>query len=419
VYDLQDGIYYDRTAGGSFVIVSFRITNVTRASDLGQVLSGMWSMLHELRKGIILDMNIHPKHRHTGNLTVLIGFGPKIFEGSISGLRRPRPKELTDHRFLQPRLNGGGPIASNSGVNFASETKVNHFSLDHFVLQFIGDTELVTNRAVTETWKYINFKARKPNVITISKIYKGFEREDKRGWLGFHDGISNMKTEERLGAIQIDGDNPNLANDWLIGGTYLAFIRFVLNYQLWESQDIKDQEFIIGRDKITGCPILGIDNNGNLIKDTRCPVSGTHEVIEQGNEEFRDHPDYGNQKNLPKNIFDGAMVRSHIAAVRRIETLSPSDSRSSRIFRQGYEFLDRVDKHPGFEVGLNFVSFQKTPVRLLNLLSSPLWREKYIFNYKHARVPGLNNFIEARDAGFFMVPAIKPGEPFPGSSLFL
>ena len=117
-------------------------------------------------------------------------------------------------------------------------------------------------------------------------------------------------------------------------------------------------------------------------------------------------------------MSDKPLTRSHIAGVRKIDTLPTSDSKSARIFRQGYEFLERIEKNPGFEVGLNFVSFQNSPSRLLNLLSSPLWREKYLFNYKQKRLPGLNGFIEARDAGFFMVPAIKSGESFPGSTLF-
>ena len=223
MYDLQDGIYYDRTAGGSFVIVSLKVTNGTTTSDLGQVLSGLWNMFHELKKGIVLDLDVHPKHRHGGNLTVLLGFGPKMFDGSIKGLRRAKPKEISNNLFLQPRLSGGGPIAIGSGINFSSDTKVNHFALDHLVLQFIGDTELITNRPVTETWKYIKFKSKKSNIIKISRIYKGFEREDKRGWLGFHDGISNMKTQERLGAIQINGGISNQSNDWLFEGTYLSF----------------------------------------------------------------------------------------------------------------------------------------------------------------------------------------------------
>ena len=43
----------------------------------------------------------------------------------------------------------------------------------------------------------------------------------------------------------------------------MAFIRFVMDLERWENLNLSEQELIIGRKKITGCPIIGFDKNGN------------------------------------------------------------------------------------------------------------------------------------------------------------
>ena len=74
---------------------------------------------------------------------------------------------------------------------------------------------------------------------------------------------------------------------WLVGETYLAFLRIVLNFDSWDGLNVYDQEIIIGRDRLTGCPLIGVDRNGKPIKDQRCPVRDTYEVIQDGNEYFK------------------------------------------------------------------------------------------------------------------------------------
>ena len=49
-----------------------------------------------------------------------------------------------------------------------------------------------------------------------------------------------------------------------------------------------------------------------------------------------------------------------------------SDVTSFRIFRQGYPYLEPHSTEP-FRVGLNFVSFQNSPERLIGMLTSDGW----------------------------------------------
>ena len=69
----------------------------------------------------------------------------------------------------------------------------------------------------------------------------------------------------------------------------------------------------------------------------------------------------------------GTQVRlTHIR--RTNQHVTPSSApQSFRIFRQGYPFLERSQASPFFRTGLNFVSFQNNPRRLLGILTTDSW----------------------------------------------
>jgi deferrochelatase/peroxidase EfeB len=72
-------------------------------------------------------------------------------------------------------------------------------------IQFIAQTELAVNRAAVEVWKIIVDKKLPLNIVTS---YSGFNRNDHRSWLGFYDGISNIRSDERRAAIEVMSKNP-------------------------------------------------------------------------------------------------------------------------------------------------------------------------------------------------------------------
>ena len=180
-------------------------------------------------------------------------------------------------------------------------------------------------QAITETWRTLSEGKMGDNnqpIISMTTFYTGFIRRDNRGWLGFHDGISNMNEEQRKIAISIGAAQVNANDDWIISGTFMAFIRIVIDLPNWWKLPLREQELMIGRDKTTGCPIIGIDKNNIPLKDKRCPVTGSKEVTDKGNEIFRDHPAYGQQK-LPAGISDDVLKTSHIGAMRILDKVSP------------------------------------------------------------------------------------------------
>ncbi|MBV8078791.1 MAG: hypothetical protein JO186_00265 [Actinobacteria bacterium] len=106
---------------------------------------------------------------------------------------------------------------------------------------------------------------------------------------------------------------------------------------------------------------------------------------------------------------------------------------SFRIFRQSYPFLEPNPFHPneferesGFRPGLNFISFQNNPLRLISILTTkdtwlgatnfggPEYNEPLAVNADTALHPV--NILNAYAAGMFFVPPIVDGEPFPGAA---
>lgn len=421
---LQRGIYFDAKSqiGDSFGILFLRIVNQLQPVETGEAIFRLWKMYQDLERGVEDDLRgIHPKHRHTGNLTVLIGYGPSIFH-KIKGLKYSEPTDFKEFTFSPPRKAGGGPILRNSQLEYASDICKNHALKEDIVIQFISESQMSTFRAIVETWKHLrNWQenSQDKEYLRFSRFYTGFNRPDRRSWLGFHDGLSNIKPDERSDAIVIDKSSISSSRDkWTIGGTYQAFMRILFDLDRWRKTDVRLQQIIIGRHKLTGCPLIGIDANGNPIRDDNCPVAGTSEVLEKGNERFREHPKYGSQKNLPMNISDHILTRSHIGRSHPV-TSYPLRSRGSlRIFRQGFEFLEALDQPPYLRVGLNFVSFQNTTRKLIKLLSSPYSPAKTFFSSKFSDIPSLNNFQSIQAAGVFIIPAVNNRKSFPGSSLF-
>jgi hypothetical protein len=94
-----------------------------------------------------------------------------------------------------------------------------------------------------------------------------------------------------------------------------------------------------------------------------------------------------------------------------------SDAGTRRIFRQGYEFLEWADGGPGFRAGLNFVSFQDTPGRLLRMLTAGGWLGDANFGGDEERLPELASLLSVYGAGvYFVPPAAGAGEAFPGAA---
>jgi len=410
---LQEGIYYGTKTSTqkTFCVISLRVKNSYQIREVGAILHSISKRLTKLKRGIIEGLEVDAKHRKTGSLTVLLGYGPKVFE--VSGSKKRRPVAFGDNwNFKPPNSSGGGQLLDTSSILYSPRVTENHLLFDHVLLQFIADDEFYTNRAVVEVWRELHKqkKVRPHMPLRISGLYSGFQRDDQRSWLGFHDGVSNLKSHERAYVIPISARNLSIQDRWTINGTYLAFMRIAIDLEKWEETTQGLQEIIIGRDKLTGCPLVRVDKNRKPVKDTRCPVPGTSEIIDPGNENFRDHPPY------TANPHNKILQLSHIGSSRPIDQIPILDKKSLRIYRQGFEFLVSTNDPPGFVAGLNFVSFQNTPERLHRALAYQQMISQSTTGVES--VPTLDRFFSVLAAGIFFVPPVAQEEPFPGAQIF-
>jgi Dyp-type peroxidase family len=404
---LQEGIYHapGQRPGAMFTILFLRAAPASTASQVGQTLAQLWQTYQELKAGKVEDLPGHPVP--SGELTVLMGYGPKAFQ--ISGAQRPLPTDLgAINRFRSPLPTGGGPLLVGSGLRYGDDVRVN-LATEEIAIQLIAETQLAVNRAVVETWRKLTALAD-PETGTapmlLTSFYSGFQRDDQRSWIGFHDGVSNIESSERQGVIAIKPSGTE-EDAWTENGTYLAFVRLAVDLASWHNLSREQQELLVGRDRLTGCALTAVGPEGQPVAQPRCPVTGSGEVTEQGNDALREPPE----------VDDPIINQSHVQRANHHER--PSNSRNSlRVFRQGYEFLEPLDQAPGFRAGLNFVSFQDTPERLRRMLTQDTWLGRVNFGGDpDHQLSGMDRLLTVRAAGIYLVPPIVEGESFPGASI--
>ncbi|MDR4492239.1 MAG: Dyp-type peroxidase [Candidatus Nitrosocosmicus sp.] len=418
---IQNGIYYrkDQNIGNSFCIIFIKINKYSKISDIGMRLSHLWSNIQNLRDGIVKNLDISPAKRSAGNLTALIGYSSNIF--SLESVKRKKPEHFkTQWDFCEPNPNGGGSILNGSKICYANNVTYNPLKDCHIVLQFIADSEFHTHRALIETWKELYFENERKDSdtnIAITNYYTGFQGANGRSLIGFHDGVSNVKSSDRLQTISIKS-GPILEDYWVENGTYLSFMRIIFNLKAWESLDIEKQEIIIGRDKETGCPIIDFDNTGKPLKDRMCPVSGTHDVTDPGNEQFRETSEYVNRYRSSSNFSD-VLRNSHISRSNPFNSLMGKNTQTIKVFRQGFQFIEPEAFLTNFNIGLNFICFQDSIEKLATLLT---YEDNKLDGVQPAHPQNLINFqdfFSVTSARNFLVPPLIDGEQFPGSSMFI
>ncbi len=153
--------------------------------------------------------------------------------------------------------------------------------------------------------------------------------------------------KEREEAITINKQNNNLSHKdrWTTGGTYLAFLRIEIDVDIWDKIKQKQQECIVGRGKLTGRPLIGIDKKGNPIMSKRCPTASQ---IKDYNKRFHDHADFFKETNISRknnSIMDirassTILNQSHIGRTRHLDGIPSGDPTSRLIYRQGFDFLE-------------------------------------------------------------------------------
>lgn len=392
---LQDGIYFrsGESPPPCFRILLLNVSPGTQPGNLRTSLDAVTQMLADLKRGQVRELE-GQNDRETdisseqfGDLAALLAFGRRLFDDR---LHDPPLTEEDRPEFLAYLPEGAEPfpkIRWNEG-----EGQLNPGQAD-LLIQLTGSREAAVNRAAVEIWK---LTVDEQLVLEPQALFAGFGRGDGRGWLEFHDGVSNIPTTERLAALEAPDDPA-----WMGGGTYLAFFRFAVDLPAWRRLSRGEQELIIGRDKLSGAPLVAADRHG----DELTPVPA--EPLGQSEAEHRD----------PPQTTDPVLEASHLHRANQ-NRASPHAPAGLRIFRQGYDFLDELGAE-GPHVGLNFVSFQRDLGTLQHILHLPGWLGDVNFGgptEPESGEPPQFDLISLLAGGFYAVP--PRARPFAGAELF-
>lgn len=384
-----------------FRFVTFNFTPTATQASAKAALTAICSLLDELALGEIRDLRATHSDDpdiavDAGELRYVLCFGPRLFDASGRQAALVSSDLAPDRIALLPAL-PTGPFQSLKWTDSAQPAAAQ----TDFAIQLTATSELAASRPIVEIQKLIDDQTLPVRLVCF---FAGLHRDDRRSWIDFHDGINNMPSDERLEAMEIR-QNPQ---PWMIGGTTLAFLKIAIDMQGWRKLSREQQESIVGRDKLSGCPIAGIAvDQGGAITITRmaCPPNSEIGMGPGWSEDARDPPPSG----------DPLVLASHIYRANRTRQ-PPATDAARRIYRQGYEFVDSPPTG-GVRIGLNFVGFQRDVSIVLNILRSRDWMGDANFGGVIAdpSIPAFN-LMSIVAGGLFAVPPL--GSPFPGSSLF-
>lgn len=410
---LQDGIYWKGGMPPFYRLLQVNVLPGATPVQVHDALSQLWTMLDALRRGEVQDLRkeLRPGDPdvvlEAGELQVLLGFGARLFDGAIHSppLVDPdeKPRFLTAFDTRQPTM----PFAKLKWRNHKDprlHPKHPNSTQSDLALQVTGTSELAVNRAIVEVQKCIHDNDMP---LHIANFFSGFRRDDKRSWIDFHDGINNMKPAERFVAMEVQ----NQDKAWLRGGTYMSFLRIHVDIEAWRRIPRGFQELIVGRNKLTACPVEDTtqsDGQSNVqpVFQGGCPMSG--HLPDMMTTDFQKAPQPTDRIALAAHIFRSNLNRT-----------GGAQAASSRIYRQGYEFLE-PSSEGGLLHGLNFVGFVRALKEFTDILDSAGWLGDANFGGLETaseNEPPSIELMKLLHGCYYAVPPM--GSPFPGSNLLL
>jgi Dyp-type peroxidase family len=397
---LQDGIAFepDTRPSPCYRLVLMNVADATSPAASRNALAAVLYMLGALADGRVRELE-GQTDRHTrstgeqfSGLRVLIGYGRRFFDGEVHN--PPLTRELRpDYLSYLPRRPAPFPRIpwSEGSLPNAGEADL--------AIQLTAERAAAVNCGAVEVWKLLTDEGLPLEIVSS---FDGFGRYDGRGWLEFHDGVSNIESSQRLEALQA----PPFPT-WMGGGTYMAFLRLAVDLAAWRTLERREQELLVGRDKLTGAALVAVarDEEGRPI-----PMAAAAPTTAASKEDLADWRE-------PPQTVDPLLEASHIHRANQ-NRASPAAARSLRMFRQGYDFLDGFERgHPA--LGLNFVSFQGDPASIYHVLHLQGWLGDV--NFGGPSPPGDDELrsptlVSALAGGLYAVPPVA--EPFPGAVLF-
>jgi deferrochelatase/peroxidase EfeB len=342
------------------VFMTFDLSSPT-AKDL-QVLLARWSAsIAQLQKGSTVGAvepanGVGPGH-DTGealdlgpaSLTVTVGLGPGVFDDRF-GLAAKRPALLTP----LPALPSDKLDAALTGGDLSLQACADDPQVAYHAIR---DLARIARGTATVRWTVLGF----------GRASAGPNQHTPRNLMGFKDGTRNISTEDDYRRFVWAKDDQS----WMTGGTYQVVRKIQMNIEIWDADDVADQQDIFGRTKVEGGPLSG---------------GAEHSA-----------PDFAAKR------ADGALKippRAHIALAAH------ENNDGIKILRRSYNYTDGLNQYGQLDAGLLFLSYQNDPdhfVRLQRRLGAS---------------DRLNEYISHIGSGLFAVPPAPRSGSYIGEDLF-
>ncbi|MFG1999701.1 iron uptake transporter deferrochelatase/peroxidase subunit [Spirillospora sp. NPDC048911] len=283
-------------------------------------------------------------------LTLTIGFGPTLFEKDGKdrfGIKAKRPAALVD----LPHFPGDKLDPDRSGGDIAVQACADD---PQVAVHAIRNLARIGFGVVSVRWSQLGFG--KTSSTTP-------DAQTPRNLMGFKDGTENIAGTDtallgkHVWATAADGAA------WMAGGSYLVARRIRMHIETWDRTSLREQEEIIGRDKLEGAPI-------------------------------------GRTKEREKVILAKMKPDAHVLLAH------PQTNKGVRILRRGYSFTDGSDGLGRLDAGLFFIAFQRDP------------RTGFIPVQTSLATDALNEYIQHVGSGIYACPpGVKQGGYW-GETLF-
>ncbi|GAB3616623.1 iron uptake transporter deferrochelatase/peroxidase subunit [Okibacterium endophyticum] len=290
-------------------------------------------------------------------LTVTFGFGPSLFtdgeEEDRFGIASQTPAGLV----TLPRFRGDALRPEWTGGDLCIQACADD---PQVAVHAIRNLSRIAFGRASIRWSQLGFGRTSSTSTT---------QTTPRNLFGFKDGTANLKAEEtdQIAEHLWAGDDDQ---QWFAGGTYLVARKIRMIIEVWDRQQLVDQEQTIGRTKGEGAPLSG-----------------------------------GKEFTAPDFTAKGATGDELIPAASHLRLAHPDQNGGARILRRGYNYVDGNDTLGLLDAGLFFISFQRSP-------------EQFITVQRTLADDTLNEYIKHVGSALFAVPPGASANGFVGETLF-
>lgn len=199
-------------------------------------------------------------------------------------------------------------------------------------------------------------------------------QQTPRNLFGFKDGTANLKAEQQSEVdkhLWVSADDDPKAS-WLAGGSYLVARRIDMVIEAWDRTSLREQEQLVGRDRLRGAPLSG-----------------------------------GTEFSEVDFALRGSDRQPLISTTAHVRLAHPTQNKGARMLRRGYNFTDGSDDLGRLDAGLFFIGYVRDPDTQYIPMQNTLSRDD-----------GLMEYLTHTGSALFAVPPGVRNGGYVGETLF-